>query len=79
MVPPSYPVCSPGSAVAHQSSVFSSHPLPAFSLSVTRPRRYLSPNFFSDVAIFPSPLLLKDCGFDLFCPSMGRSHRAMAE
>ncbi|XP_044910968.1 uncharacterized protein LOC123384650 isoform X2 [Felis catus] len=34
----SYPVCSPGSAMAHPSSVFSSPPLPAFPLSVTRPQ-----------------------------------------
>ena len=38
MVPPSYPVCSPGSAIAHPSSVFSFCPLPTFSLSVTRPQ-----------------------------------------
>ncbi|XP_044910944.1 uncharacterized protein LOC123384648 isoform X2 [Felis catus] len=34
----SYPVCSPGSAMAHPSSVFSSPPLPAFPHSVTRPQ-----------------------------------------
>ncbi|XP_053057261.1 uncharacterized protein LOC128311327 isoform X2 [Acinonyx jubatus] len=34
----SYPVCSPGSAMALSSSVFSSRPLPAFPLSVTRPQ-----------------------------------------
>ena len=33
----------------------------------------------SDVAVFLSPLLLKDYGFDPFRPSMGWSHRAMAE
>ena len=26
------------------------------------------PSFVSDAAVFPSPLLLKDCGFDLFHP-----------
>ena len=31
------------------------------------------------VAVFPGLLLLKNCGFDLFCPSDGGSHRAMAE
>ena len=36
-------------------------------------------SFVSDAAVFPSPLLLKDCGFDLFHPSEGESHRAMAE
>ena len=38
MAPPSHLVCSPGSAVAHLSCVLSSRPLPAFSLSLTRPR-----------------------------------------
>ena len=36
-------------------------------------------SFVSDVAIFPGPLLLKDCGFGPFRPSAGGSHRAMAE
>ena len=36
-------------------------------------------SFVSDPAVFPSPLLLKDCGFDPFCPFAGGSHRAMAE
>ena len=36
-------------------------------------------SFVSDAAIFPGPLLLKDCGFDPFCPSAGGSQRAMAE
>ena len=26
------------------------------------------PSFVSDAAVFPSPLLLKDCSFDLFLP-----------
>ena len=26
-------------------------------------------SFVSDVAVFCGPLLLRDCGFDLFCPS----------
>ena len=33
----------------------------------------------SDEAIFPHPLLLKDCGFDSFYSSVGGSHPAMAE
>ena len=37
------------------------------------------PSFFSDVAVFPGPLLPKDRGFDLLHPSAGGSHRAMAE
>ena len=32
------------------------------------------PSFVSDAAVFPSPLLLKDCGFDPFRPSAGESH-----
>ena len=35
-------------------------------------------SFVSDAAVFPDPLFLKDCGFDLICPSGGGSHRAMA-
>ena len=38
MVPLSHPVCSPRSAITYRSSVFSPRPLPAFSLSVTRPQ-----------------------------------------
>ena len=29
---------------------------------------------FSDAAVFPDPLLLRACSFDLFCPSVGGSH-----
>ena len=28
------------------------------------------PSFVSDVAVFPGPLLLRDCGFDTFCTSV---------
>ena len=35
-------------------------------------------SFISDVGVFPSPLFLRDCGFDPFCPSVGGSHRTMA-
>ena len=31
-------------------------------------------SFILDVAVFPNTLLLKDCSFDLFCPSAGGSH-----
>ena len=31
-------------------------------------------SFVSDVTVFPGPLLLKDCSFDPFCPSVGGSH-----
>ena len=36
-------------------------------------------SFVSDAAVFPNPLLLMDCGFDPFHPSVGGSHRAMAK
>ena len=35
------------------------------------------PSFVSDVAVFPGPLFLKD--FDLFHPSVGGSHQAVAK
>ena len=31
-------------------------------------------SFVSDVAVFPDPLLLRDCGFDPFCPSASLSN-----
>ena len=31
-------------------------------------------SFVSDAAVFPGPLLPKDCNFDLFRPSAGGSH-----
>ena len=31
-------------------------------------------SFVSDAAVFPDPLLPKDCGFDPFHPSAGGSH-----
>ena len=37
------------------------------------------PSFVSDVAVFPGPLLLRDCGFDLFCLSVGGSQQAMVK
>ena len=36
-------------------------------------------SFVSDAAVFPGPLILKDCGSDPFRPSVGGSHQAMAE
>ena len=52
---PSYPVCSE-SAIAHPSSVFSSRPLPAFSLSVTRPQAVPLPQALSQMRLFsPAP------------------------
>ena len=80
MESPSHPVCSSRWAVMHRSSVFSSRPLPAFPLSVTRSQADTSlPSFVSDVAVLPSLLLPKDCSFDPFHPSEGGSHRTMAK
>ena len=80
MAPSSYPVCSPGSAVTHLSCIFSSRPLPASSLSVTRPQAAPLFRVLSQMRLFsPGPLLLKDCGFDPFSPSVGGSHGAMAK
>ena len=54
--PPSYPVCSPASAMAHQYSVFSSPPLPAFPLSVTRPQAVPLSQVLSQMWLFsPAP------------------------
>ena len=50
-----------------------------FPLRDQAPGRNSLPSFVSDVAVFPGPLLPKDCGFDLVRPSAGGSHRAMAE
>ena len=35
-------------------------------------------SFVSDAAVFPRPLLLRDCGFDPLGRSAGGSHQAMA-
>ena len=50
-----------------------------FTLRDQAPGSTSLPSFVSDAAVFPGPLLPKDCGFDLFRPSVGGSHRAMAE
>ena len=79
MAPPGYSDCSPKSAVAHPACLFSFRPLPAFSLSVTRPQavplsqvlsqmRLFSPAPYFHAAVFPGTLLPKDCGFDPFRP-----------
>ena len=52
MAPPSYPVCSPGSAIAHLFSVFGLSPLPAFSLSVTRPQAVPLTRVLSQMRLF---------------------------
>ena len=50
-----------------------------FTLRDQAPGSTSLPSFVSDEAVFPGPLLVKDCGFDLFRPSAGGSHRPMAE
>ncbi|VFV36856.1 Hypothetical predicted protein, partial [Lynx pardinus] len=56
MAPSSHPICSPGLAIAHWSSVFSSHPLPAFPLSVTRPQAVPLSRVLSQMRLFsPAP------------------------
>ena len=83
MVSPSYPVSSIGTLFSlisnHTPSfVFSLHPLPTFTPSVTKPQAAPPLSFISDAAVFPNPLLLRDCGFDPLRLSGGGSHRAMA-
>ena len=41
-----------------------------FTLRDQAPGRTSVPSFVSDAAVFPGPLLLKDCGFDPFRPSV---------
>ena len=56
MAPPSYPVCSPGAAITHLFSVFSSLPLPAFLFSVTRPQAAPLSRVLSQMRLFsPAP------------------------
>ena len=52
MAPPSYPVCSPGSAITHPSSVFSFHPLPASSLPMTKPQALPLSQVLSQMQLF---------------------------
>ena len=84
MMPPYYPVSGFGTLLLDQQS----HTCPLSSALVHSPhfhspwpgpKQYHSLSFVSDAAVFPGPLLLKDCGFDLFCPFSGRSHRAIAK
>ena len=51
-MPTSHRICSPGSAITHWSSVFSSHPLPAFPLSVTRPQAVPVSQVLSQMRLF---------------------------
>ena len=52
MAPPSHSVFSSGSAIAHRSSVFSSHPLPTFPLSMTRPQAVPLSQVLSQIWLF---------------------------
>ena len=79
MAPPSFPVCSPGSAIAHPSSLQLSSTPCFFTLRDQAPGSTSPPSFVSDAAVFPGPLLPKYFGFDPFHPSVGGSHRGMAE
>ena len=50
-----------------------------FTLRDQAPGSTSLPSFVSLAAVFPGPVLPKDCGFDPFRPSAGGCHRAMAE
>ena len=85
MAPPRYPVSNIGTLF---SLISSREPILHLQLSSTTrfftvcdqvPGSTSLLNFISDVAVFPGPLLLRDWGFGPFRPSVGGSHRAMAE
>ena len=85
MASPRYPVSSIGilfSPVSHHTSILclqlSSTPC-FYTLHDQAPGSTSLLSFVSDVAVFPGPLLLRDCGFDPFHPSEGGSHQAMAK
>ena len=78
MASPSYPVSSIGTLFSlisnHAPSfVFSFCPLTAFTVRDRAPGSTFLLSFVSAAAVFPDPLLLRDCGFHLF-PSAGGSH-----
>ena len=85
MASTNYPVCSVltlFSQISNCTPVFClqlSSTLCFFTLRDQAPGSTSLPSFVSDMAVFPGPLLLKDCGFGPFRPSAGGSHRAMAE
>ena len=85
MASPSYPVSSIGtlfSPISNRASVLCLQLLSTphfFTVRDQTPGTTSLPSFVSDVAVFPSPLLLKECGFDPFCPFAGGSHRAMTK
>ena len=76
----SYPFSSIGTLL----SPISNH-APVLSPQLSSTSRFLTvrdqapgstslPSFVSDVAVFPGPLLLKDCGFDPLHPFVRGSH-----
>ena len=66
MAAPSHPVCSLRSAMAHQSSFFSSHPLPAFPLSMTGPQAVPLSQVLSQMQLFsPAPFAALTCSTPL--------------
>ena len=85
MASTNYPVCSVltlFSQISNCTPVFClqlSSTLCFFTLRDQAPGSISLPSFVSDAAVFPSPLLLRDCGFDLFCPSTGGSHQVVAK
>ena len=69
MEPPSHPVCSSGSAIVHVSSIFSSHPLPTFPLSVTRPQAVPLSLVLSQMRLFsPAPYFRKTAALTCSAP-----------
>ena len=85
-------MASPTYAFSSIRALFSliSNPAPVLCLQLSSTPRFFTvhdqapgstslPSFVSDATVFPGPLLLRDCGFDLLRPSVGGSYRAMAE
>ena len=78
MASPSYPVSSIRtlfSRISNHAPVLCLQLLSTphfFGVHDQAPGSACVPNFVSDVAVFP--FLLKDYGFDPFCPSVGGSH-----
>ena len=78
MAAASYPVCSPRLAIrTHFLSSDIVHCF--FTVRDQAPGNTSLLSFVSDAAVFPGPLLPKDCGFDPLHPSTGGSHRAVTE
>ena len=79
MVSPSYPVSSIGtlfSPISNCAPIICLHLLSIpyfYTIRDQAPGSTSLLSFVSDVAVFPSPLLPRDCGFDPFHPSEGVS------